>query len=60
MDETACRVVFAHPSNVAQADQLAAEEGIEWVELRESCSEDWLYLVDLDAAMRFDESFLDG
>lgn len=42
------KVVVAHPSRVAQADQIAAAEEAGRVELREFCSTEYAYILDLD------------
>lgn len=48
-------VVAAHPSRVAQADQLAAAEGIDSVKLSSACPTTHLYVIDLDELLRLSE-----
>ena len=46
------KVLFAHPSRVAQADQIAAAEAIKAVELRSLVPTTHVYIVDLDELLK--------
>lgn len=48
-------VLIAHPSKVAQADQRAAEHGVDRVALNKFCPPDTAYIVDLDYLTRLPE-----
>jgi len=48
MDKPLGRIVIAHPSCVAQADQIAAAEGVRRVVLNEEAPPMRAYIVDLD------------
>lgn len=52
---TAGKVVVAHPSRVAQADQVAAFAGIPIVALREICPATHVYIIDLDELTKLSE-----
>lgn len=52
------KVVVAHPSRVAQADQVAADEGVETVRLSRFAPTTHVYILDLDALTKLpDEGF---
>lgn len=51
------KVVAAHPSRVAQADQLAAAEGIDRVKLSDYVPPTHLYVIDMDEILRLPDDF---
>jgi hypothetical protein len=52
------KVVAAHPSRVAQADQVAAENDVKRVHLSRFCPTTHVYVIDLDYLTKLpDESF---
>lgn len=51
------KVVVAHPSRVAQADQIAAREGVERVVLRDLAPTTHAYVIDLDELLKLPEDF---